>query len=115
MVKFAIEGAKRFLNNGKIFSYRDKLDEERQSYKHSANSFAEFASIYIKYDESVEPLLFKEIYHCYKKYCSDNCTAPLSNVKCVNHLKANYDTESVRVGKKSDSAYARLRLTYPKG
>lgn len=51
LVKFAIEGAKRFLNNGKMFSYRDKLDEERQSYKHSANSFAEFASIYIKYDE----------------------------------------------------------------
>lgn len=109
-LRFAINGLKRFINNGFELSYIKKSDSYVSEYMHNANSFSSFASEYIK-PAPGEFLLSSEITAAYKDFCNRfSLGKPLYSNVWSGILKSLFNVEDSRSAKAR--GYENLRCTY---
>lgn len=109
IVRFAIEGLLRFINNGMELTNNSISENLVEKYKYSCNSFVEFANISIKYSPG-KKLKSKDIRKAYERYCARNGYKPLATNKCSSILKELFDTESTTVGNSGDKGYTNIIL-----
>lgn len=109
-IRFAIEGLKRFIENGCELSCIDKSDAYVSDYMCNVNSFSSFAS------ECIMPspggiLLSTEIIAAYEDYCNKfSLGKPLHANVWYNTLLSMFDTSKYHSAK--TRGYNNLRCTY---
>lgn len=109
-LRFAIDGLKRFIENGYELSYIKKSDSYVSEYMYNANSFSLFASEYIETAPG-EFLLSSEIIAAYKDFCNElSLGKPLNSNVWSGILKSLFDVEDSRTSKAR--GYQNLRCTY---
>ncbi|MGN0607496.1 MAG: phage/plasmid primase, P4 family [Oscillospiraceae bacterium] len=109
ILRFAIDGLINFISNGMRLTYNNVSDDLVEKYKHSCNSFSDFANNCIIYSPG-NKLKSKDIRSTYETFCSRNGLKPLAANVCSALLKDIYDTESTTVGKAGDKGYTNLAL-----
>ena len=109
-LRFAIDGLISFINNGMQLTYDYVSNNLVEKYKHSCNSFIDFANNYIIYSQG-NKLKSKDIRIAYESFCVRNSLKPLAANICSSLLKDIYDTDNTTVGKAGDKGYTNLALT----
>ncbi len=88
ILMWAIEGLKRLISNGYVFSETDKTRLELQRYKIDSNSVLSFVDEYCEIKPDSETSR-EEMYSRYKEYCNS------AGLKPVSQASFNKDVESV--------------------
>lgn len=109
LLRFAIDGLLRFIENGMELTYRNMSDDLVESYKYSSNSFIEFANASIRYCPG-QKLKSSDIRSAYERFCKRNDMKALATNTCSSILKELFDTERTTVGHSGDKGFTNLTL-----
>ncbi len=112
VIKFAIEGLRRFIANDMELTCIQTSDAYVSEYRNDANSFLSFINNFIESSPG-EILLSSELFKAYTDYCKRNrIEKPIGTNKCSQILTSTFKTEKTTYGKKSDRCYKNLRCRY---
>lgn len=109
LLKFAIDGLLRFIENGMELTYINMSDDLVESYKNSSNSFIEFVNASIRYCPG-QKLKSSDIRSAYERFCKRNDMKALATNTCSSILKELFDTERTTVGHSGDKGFTNLTL-----
>ncbi|MCM1060324.1 MAG: phage/plasmid primase, P4 family [Eubacterium sp.] len=113
ILRFAIEGLRRFIYNGMELTHIETSDQYVDEYRNDANSFIFFANQFIVLS-SGGILLSRDLFGAYSKYCSQNGLKPIGTNKCSKMLEEIFpEAEKTRIGHIGDRGYNGLKCTYP--
>lgn len=114
VLRFAVEGLKRFINNNMELTYIDTSNQYVSEYKNNANSFISFISCFVRCERN-STLLSSELFDSYNLYCAKNGIKPISVNKCSAMLLNVFpEAGKVRVSHEGSRGYSGLICTYPK-
>lgn len=90
ILTWALEGLKRLIKNGYVFSESEKTKEELHKYRTESNSLISFVQdccilVQGKWAE------LKELYRAYKQYCEEGGIIPVSQKRFSKELRENYE------------------------
>lgn len=113
ILRFAIEGLKRFINNGMELTYIRTSDRYVDGYRNDANSFISFITQFIQY-EIGGVLLSGDLFRAYSEYCSQNMLKLIGTNNCSKMLlEAFPEAEKSTSGHSASRCYKGLICTYP--
>lgn len=112
VLRFAIEGLKRYIGNGMEISAKEESDSYVYHTRIEENSFTDFINQFIvASDDGI--LLNAELYEAYYDYCNRN---RLDMVKveriCHQALVARFNAKPDRFGKRRDRGFRGIKLCY---
>lgn len=112
LLRFAIEGLKRYLANDMEISTKEESDSYVYDYQAPEDSFTDFINQFIVVsDDGI--LLNSELYEAYYDYCDRN---RLDKVKgdrtCHQTLVARFNAKPDRFGKNRDRGFRGIKLCY---
>ncbi len=113
ILRFAVEGLKRFIINGMELTHIEMSDRYVDEYRNDANSFMSFITQFVKY-ESNSILLSRDLFRAYSEYCFQNMLKPIGTNKCSSMLLGKFSEASKATsGHSGDKCYRGLICTYP--
>lgn len=114
ILSFAIDGLKRFIDNGMELTYIDTSDRYVNEYRNDANSFISFITQFLMY-KSDRILLSKDLFGAYNEYCTQNGLKPIGTNKCSSMLLETFpEAEKTTTGHNGNRCYRGLICMYPK-
>ncbi len=112
ILRFAIEGLKRFIDNGMELTYIETSNLYVDEYRNDANSFISFITQFVKC-ESNGILLSKNLFGAYSEYCSQNMLKPIGTNNCSKMLLEVFpEAEKSTSGHSGNRCYKGLKCTY---
>ena len=113
ILRFAIDGLKRFIDNEMELTHIEMSDRYVDEYRNDANSFMSFITQFVKY-ESNSILLSRDLFRAYSEYCFQNMLKPIGTNKCSSMLLGKFSEASKATsGHSGDKCYRGLICTYP--
>jgi P4 family phage/plasmid primase-like protien len=110
ILQFAIEGLKRYIDNGMEISGKEESDNTVCEAKVTVNSFSEFANDCLETCSDEFYILNSELFSCYEEYCIKNHMNKECNNICSQYLTLNFNAQRVQVGKNRDRGYKGIRF-----
>ncbi|MCM1382323.1 MAG: phage/plasmid primase, P4 family [Muribaculaceae bacterium] len=113
ILRFAIEGLRRFINNGMELTYIETSDQYVDEYRNDANSFISFAIQFVV-PSNGGILLSRDLFRAYEEYCSQNGLTSIGTNKCSKMLLEVFpEAEKTTTGHEGSRCYKGLKCTYP--
>ena len=113
ILRFAIDGLKRFIDNGMELTYIETSNRYVDEYRNDANSFMSFITQFVKY-ESNGVLLSRDLFRAYSEYCSQNMLKPIGTNKCSSMLLGEFpEASKATSGHSGNKCYKGLKCNYP--
>lgn len=113
ILNFAIEGLKRFIDNGMELTYIETSDRYVDEYRNDANSFISFITQFVQY-ENGGVLLSRDLFGAYVEYCSQNMLKSIGTNNCSKMLLEVFpEAEKSTSGHSGSRCYKGLKCTYP--
>lgn len=113
VLRFSIEGLKRFIGNDMELTYIETSDRYVNEYRNDANSFISFITQFVQY-EIGGVLLSGDLFGAYSEYCSQNMLKPIGTNNCSKMLLEVFPkAEKSTAGHSGSKCYKGLKCTYP--
>lgn len=111
VLRFAIEGLKRYIANGMEITGKEESDSFVYESRLEENSFSDFASQFISVSDN-DIVMNEELFSAYNDYCNRNHLKPKCDRDCSQILTSCYNATRYKKGKSRSRGYKGIRLSY---